>query len=139
MVSICSLCGNAAETTKHLFLGCHFAQQIWNCFGNVIGCNIDCSSFQSVLSVCSKSWCTQVLDVIIAAKINIMSAVWFGRIRACFDNVKINAKSAISLIISNVSMAGNASNGKMSSSVAEFMILKTFKITGHTGSAPSIE
>lgn len=58
VVTICSLCGNAAETTDHLFLGYPFAQQIWICLSSVIGCSIDYSSFLNVFSVCRKSWCT---------------------------------------------------------------------------------
>lgn len=138
VVSVCSLCGNAAETTEHLFLSCLFAQQVWTWFSSVVGCSIDCSSFFNVLSICSRNWCTQVHDVTVAAVVNIVSAVWFCRNKARFDNVKMNAKSTIKLIISNASLVGNTSKGKMSSSVAEFMILKAFNISGHPDAAPSI-
>lgn len=139
IVSICSLCGRNAETTYHLFLECSFAQHIWSWFGNVIGSSINCSSFQSVLTVCSKGWSPQALDIILAALVHILSTVWLCRNKIRFEDVKMNAYSAINLIIANVSLTGNASKGTMSSSVAEFMILQSFKVKGRLGSAPMIK
>lgn len=56
VVSMCSLCGLACETSSHLFLACPFAVRLWQWLQGMIGCTIDLSSVSSVLEICSRSW-----------------------------------------------------------------------------------
>jgi hypothetical protein len=50
VVSVCSLCLLADETSDHLFLRCPFASQLWNWIGGKLCCVIDRSSVDSILS-----------------------------------------------------------------------------------------
>jgi hypothetical protein len=43
IVSICSLCGKAYETSNHLFLSCQFAQGVWKYVACMLDCSIDLS------------------------------------------------------------------------------------------------
>lgn len=55
LVSICSLCYSAVETADHLFLHCEFARKFWSWLENLTKLNIDCSSLNSILSICNRS------------------------------------------------------------------------------------
>jgi len=50
VVSVCSLCLTAAESSDHLFLRCQFATHLWNWIGGKLNCVIDCSSVDTILS-----------------------------------------------------------------------------------------
>lgn len=45
VVSICSLCGSAIDTSHHIFLACSFAQHIWTWLWCILSIPIDTSSF----------------------------------------------------------------------------------------------
>lgn len=138
VVSMCSLSKSAWETTNHLFLDCPFAHHIWHWFGCILNSSIDRSNFYSILSACDRGWCTQIKDMVVAGILNILWQMWQWRNKARFENVCIPVHSAISLIISKVSLTGNASKGYMSSSISEFVILKSFMVAGHPIKTPCI-
>lgn len=60
------------------------------------------------------------------------------RNKSIFEAKKIHWKSAISWIKAAASISGNLSKGHTSSSIQEFVLLKTFAVSGHPGKAPSI-
>lgn len=127
-VSMCSLCGNALETPDHLFLSCPFAIELWNWLKDILGSDIDLSSFKYILSICDKSRSKQVLHIIIAVILNILGMIWHCRNKLRFENKEISKKSVINSIAAAVSLTGNLSSGGMSSLLAEFRILKAFVV-----------
>lgn len=139
IVSMCSLCGVAVETSDHLFLNCAFVQSIWNWLSSILQCNLDLSSFNSILTVCSRNWSSQVSDIVSAAVINSIWVIWKSRNSSRFENKVMSFNTAISLIKASVSLSGNQSAGHMSSSISEFTILKYFKVEGRASKAPSIK
>jgi hypothetical protein len=71
--------------------------------------------------------------------INIVSAIWFARNNARFNNKTTYWKSAVKWIQVNVTMAGNRSKGCAYSSISNFSILKKFNVTIHPSKAPDIK
>ncbi|MCI19793.1 ribonuclease H protein, partial [Trifolium medium] len=47
--SICNLCGNASETTSHLFLNCIFASSIWNWLSSILQVSCSFTSLEDTL------------------------------------------------------------------------------------------
>lgn len=139
VVSICSLCGSDAESTEHLFFRCNFARALWSWFGNILDCSVDCSSIQSILTLCKQNWSSQIGDIIVAGIINIFWTIWHCRNKIKFDNKVIPISSALNLIIASVSLAGKFSSGTMSNSIFDFKLLKQFSVEGHPRHAPSIK
>lgn len=138
VVSMCSQCGNSYETTKHLFLDCPFAKDLWQWFMSAINCFIDLSSFDAVISLCHRGWSPQIQDMIISGILNILYAIWRCRNLARFDNKKVPVSTAITLISSNISLTGIHSKRAMSNSIMEFSMLKFFHVQGHPSTAPRI-
>lgn len=139
IVSRCCLCGSTAETTEHLFFHCSFAKDLWVWFSDTIKYSVDCSSLQSVMSTCNLNWCPQVRDLINAGITNIIWALWHCRNKSRFDNKQIPIQTAKNLIIASVSLSGSLSKGNMAAaSIRDFVILKSFKVTGHPVRAPKI-
>jgi hypothetical protein len=68
-----------------------------------------------------------------------MSAIWFARNNAIFNNKITYWKSAVNWIQVNVSMAGNRSKCCAYSSISDFSILKKFNVTIHPPKAPDIK
>lgn len=130
---------NAFETAEHLFLSCPFAQIIWNWLQAVLKCTIDRSSFSTILNTCDKGWGSQVQDVILAALINVVWAIWYCRNMLRFHDKRIQSASAITLVIASVSLTGNRTSGTMSSSMAELLILRHFAVNSHPRRAPMIK
>lgn len=139
VVSVCSLCGRAAESTCHLFLDCCFARRLWHSFGSMINSNINLSSFHSVLSLATRGWSSQMHDVVIASIINILWGIWHCRNQVRFQNKIINSFQAINLISANLSLSSNASTGFMSSSAMDLVIMRSLGISGHPPKAPNIK
>lgn len=71
VVSMCSLCEKAAESAEHLFLACPFTQGLWNWLMGTLCCNIDLTSFETVLYTCNKNWSKQVGVVVLATILNV--------------------------------------------------------------------
>jgi ribonuclease HI len=76
--------------------------------------------------------------VIKSALVNIISTIWFVRNQTRFNNKHIHWKNAISMISSNASLSGNNTKQIFRSSMADFRILKYFKVIVHPPKAPSI-
>lgn len=76
-ISMCSLCGESEETSKHLLLQCEFANQIWLWLKGVLNCFIDLSSIVNMMSIRDRNWSSQLKDVSLAATINVVWVIWF--------------------------------------------------------------
>lgn len=139
VVSVCSICGKAYESTMHLFFGCSFANRLWNWLSSFLSLHVDSSSLQSILIICNGNWSSQVKDIIVAAIVNIVWVIWFCRNKLRFDGKRISYEAAINMIHANISLAGNLSSGHMSSNIQELAILKRFSVAGKLSSAPKIK
>ncbi|XP_019435167.1 PREDICTED: uncharacterized protein LOC109341679 [Lupinus angustifolius] len=137
MGSICNLCWTSEETSTHLFFQCRFATDIWNWLSSQLGFRVDNASIQSLM-VISKKWSPQVNLVIRASIINSISAIWFCRNKARFENLSISIAHATTKVKNDTSFSGNFSNLCVRSSMNEFSILKAFNVTCHCNKAPSI-
>lgn len=130
VVSVCSLCGQAAESTNHLFLDCIFARRLWGWLSSAIHTSIDLSSFQTILALVDRSWSDQMHDVITATIINVIWGIWHCRNQARFQNKNIPLHLAINVILA-IYLAGNASTGSMSSLISKLVIMRSLGIQGH--------
>lgn len=136
---MCSLCERAAETTHHLFCYCRFAKEIWCQLGSVLQLFIDTTSIHSILLICDRNWSSQTKDVVLTGIINVIWVVWYCRNKLRFEDKNISVRAVINMIVANVSLFGNLSNGIMTSSIQDFMILKAFSIIGKPRKAPSFK
>lgn len=127
--SICNLCLKAEETTFHLFFECFYAIQLWCWLASVLNQPLHFSALEEIWHLSERGWSPQCKLAIIAAIINIMSAIWRARNNCRFQNIKTHWKSAISQIIVNVSLSASNSKLPASSAMKEFTILKTFNVS----------
>lgn len=130
IVSVCSLCGSAYETSQHLFLHCSFAKKFRSWLSNMIDIQIDSSSLDSVLQVCFISWSSQVQDVLLAAISYVFWSIWLCINNLRFESKKIPFENALNLVKADTSLSGSLSAGSMAANISEFMILKRFSIKG---------
>jgi ribonuclease HI len=93
---------------------------------------------EDIWKICQRNWNPQCKLTITAALINILNAIWYSRNQQRFKDKKIHWRSAISTIISNVSLSSNLSNTVASSSISDFIILKKFNVCIHPPKAPKI-
>lgn len=138
LVSMCNLCGGAAETADHLFANCRFAQKNWNWLSNIFNMHIDPSSFSLLISA-SKKFSQQVQDVYIAAIINCCWYIWYCRNMLRYESKYIQFHSVLNMIIASFSLSGNFSSGRMYADVPELVILKAFRVDCHPKKVPLIK
>jgi len=96
------------------------------------------NSFDDLLLLSDGGWSPQCKVVIHASLVNIIHIIWFVRNQHRFSDKKIHWKTAINLIIANVSLFGNKTGKTACNSISEFSILKAFNITIHPPKAPKI-
>lgn len=137
MVSMCSLCGKAEESTTHLFMNCSYASSLWNWLSAKLSYMIDLSTMEALFSI-NRRFNSQVNDVLLDAIINLIWVVWTTRNHCRFNNKVLSIGAAKNLVISTVSLSGKLSSGTMSNSIDEFVILKQFNIDHHSR-APKIK
>jgi len=136
--SMCSLCGNHAETSFHLFFECLYVVNLWCWFASILNRTLHFQSLDDMWSICNNSWNPQCKVVITTTMINIINSIWFARNQLRFNNKKISWKSSISSVLSSIALCGNLSKTVASSSISNFVILKKFNVTLHPPRAPKI-
>ncbi|MCH82427.1 ribonuclease H protein, partial [Trifolium medium] len=137
--SMCSLCRKHGESSFHLFFQCPFAINIWTWFSSIIGINLRFNYVDEIWMLCDRSWKPQCKVVILASLINIISTIWWVRNQARFKNMSVNWRKVVSMISSNVSLSGNMTKSTYHSSMSDFKILKSFRVSVHPPRAPSIK
>ena len=127
VVSVCSLCMNAVETSDHIFLGCQFATQLWHWIGTKLNCVIDHSSVDTLLA-CRPARCSsQVSDIYVAAILHTLHTIWWARNSLRFTSVTPTLHSAKIHIHSHIAMSRNVSKGKCLPS--DFSFLDSFAVS----------
>ena len=114
--------------TKHLFLECNFAQQIWNWLRSIMNINFNLTSFMDPLKTIDRNWSAQCKVVILAAIISCYNTLWFCRNQKRYQDKIINIRTAKNLIISSTNMSGNLTPLSSRASMSEFVILKHFDV-----------
>lgn len=136
MAYVCSLCCNEEETSMHLFLNCSFAKDIWSRISMILNCQIDTSSYQSILSILKRNWSFQLKDIVLSSLISVICAIWYLSNQVRYKNKHASVSQAISLITSSIFLSGRMSSGCMQSSIDEFTIPQSFSVEGHPTKAP---
>jgi predicted ferric reductase len=111
----------------------------WTWFSEVIGFNLHFNDIEDIWLLYDRNWQAQCRVVILACLINILHTIWMVRNHARFKNKLIHWKSAITIISSSVSLAGNLTNKTYHASMTDFTILKKFKVSVHPPRAPIIK
>ncbi|GAU47557.1 hypothetical protein TSUD_284240 [Trifolium subterraneum] len=135
---MCDLCNKQSESSLHLFLHCSFATSLWQWLGDIIKIHINVNSLIDILEVTNRGWSPQCKLVITSAILNIVNLIWISRNNLRFNNVKPSWNSVTALIIAHVSLTGNQTVLSTGSSIADFQILKAFKVNIHPRRAPRI-
>jgi hypothetical protein len=132
MVSCCSLCNQAYETSQHLFFECPFAIKWWNWLSSSIEFPLDISSPAALLSILDRNWSSQVKDLLISAITNIVWLIW-----GCQHHLQLlNHLQLQNLLCNAIYLSASNSKGTMKSSIQDFKILKFFKVACHPPSSP---
>jgi ribonuclease HI len=139
LASICSNCNQTAETSSHLFFECMFAKHIWNWLAGIVNISFQVLDYSDIWKICKRNWSPQCKVVIQASIINIISAIWFRRNQARFQDKHIHWKIIINNIISSVHLSGCHTSKTSSPDMTEFRILKHFRINIHPPNAPQIK
>ncbi|XP_045794076.1 uncharacterized protein LOC123888954 [Trifolium pratense] len=137
--SMCSICHKFAESTFHLFFECTFAQSIWCWFASVLNTSLQFQSIEEIWHLWDNSWSPQCKLSIKAALIYLLNAIWSTRNNARFNSKVPVWKSAVAWILSNTSLTGNITKCVSSSSIKDFMILKSLNITIHPPLPPLVK
>ncbi|KAF1892528.1 hypothetical protein Lal_00010994 [Lupinus albus] len=119
IVSICNLCLDSEETSKHLFLHCKFVNSIWRWLGSLIGFQIYTSSICSLLHSATAPWSPQLKEI-------------------RFDELTLSLNQAISRIKVDTALCGKFSRLKAKTSLLEFSILRALNVLVKYSNAPSI-
>lgn len=94
MVSMCTNCKSAEETSTHLFLYCSFAAKLWSWLSSILNFPLNFIKASDIWKLCDRRWTPQ-------CKIAITDNIWYARNQASFQNKTIHWKFAINLILSS--------------------------------------
>jgi len=137
--SMCSSCQSCVETTTHLFFHCSFALKLWSWLAGILNKSMQFNSMNEVWSLLDFNWTPQCKLVVKACIFNVVNTIWYRRNQICFQSKVIHWSSAINLIISKVSLAGNLTTKTAAANIYEFTIMKSCKVNIRPPRAPSIK
>lgn len=137
--SICNLCNKHEESSFHLFFNCDYSIRIWSWLASCLNLSLNFSCLEDVWKICDSSWSPQCKVIVLSALVNLFNVIWYARNQARFNNKVIHWKSAISMIISSTTLAGNTTKKTSTNSVTDFTLIKLFNVTLHQSKAPIIK
>jgi len=111
LVSMCPLCYHQAESSRHLFLDCDFSQTIWLWLGTKLQRTIPLVAPSSLLSCIPQRCSSQLRDVLIAAIVHTVHAIWLARNAVRFNAASVTIHATMANITSMLAMSGTLSNG----------------------------
>jgi ribonuclease HI len=129
--SMCNFCRQHIETSFHIFFECQFAIKLWSWLAGCLNFTLQFTSMEDIWKLCDLNWSPQSKVTILAVIINLLHTIWIVRNKARFNDIMINWRSAVSMIIVNTAMSGNNTKKLSSNSIRDFTFLKSFKITIH--------
>ncbi|XP_058776262.1 uncharacterized protein LOC131650572 [Vicia villosa] len=129
--SICSLCLEDAESSKHLFFNYSFASKTWTWLSCNLQLPFTINKLEDCIKILKDSWNPQALAVIKASFAHTISQIWQTRNLLRFENKSIHWKRCISTITAHVKLTGNLTTKKANDSMTCFAMLKAFGIEIH--------
>jgi ribonuclease HI len=139
MPSMCSSCQFDAENTTHLFFHCPFALKLWSWLASLLNKSLQFNSMGEIWALLDLHWTPQCKVVVTACIFNVVNIIWYRRNQIRFQNKVIHWRSAINMIISKVSLAGNLTSKTAAANIYEFTIMKSCKVNIRPPRAPSIK
>jgi len=130
VVSMCSLCLQAIETSDHLFFQCIVATSLWSWLGNSLPLVFDVSSFYALLHSLPISCSSQLKDIYLAVVVHLIHSIWWARNNSRFSSNRVSLQAIQVWVHSLIGMSGGLSTGKCI--VADSSILDFFKIATHS-------
>lgn len=127
LVSICPLCYKQAESSTHLFLDCTFSQTIWQWLGLKLQLSISLAAPSSLLACVPQRSNSQMRDVLVAAIVHTVHAIWIARNVVRFNSATISLHAVLAKLSSNIAMSGNISKGNCLPS--DIIILKNLFVS----------
>jgi len=137
--SICNLCHKQEESSFHLFFNCEYSIRIWSWLASCLNLSLNFSCLEDVWKICDSSWSPQCKVIVLSALVNLFNVIWYARNQARFNTKNIHWKSAISMIISSTTLAGNTTKKTSSNSIRDFTLIKLFNVSVHHPRAPIIK
>jgi len=129
IVSICHFCMVIDETSKHLFLHCSFATNLWLWLGGILHITFNLASFETLISSIPPKCSSQVRDIYWATMVHSLHDIWLTRNSLWFTNLTTSVHSTKARIRAAISFSGNISTGKCIASNAN--ILDAFSVSPH--------
>jgi hypothetical protein len=105
VVSVCDLCLSNFEDTNNLFLSCNFAQHLWSWLEALLHIVIDTSSFYSLFQSLNPNWCKRFSQLVIAAILHVLHAIWLARNGIRFSNSRITSRAARTKILTSLKLS----------------------------------
>ncbi|KAG5082373.1 hypothetical protein JHK82_052525 [Glycine max] len=129
--SVCANFNCAYEFIHHLFLSCPFVLEIWDWLRNILGCFLNLSSMQNLLSFCFQKRAPQVQDVVLVAITFSIFNIWVRRNTINFEGHHLPFKDIIMKVTTTFHIVGSISSRTMSKSIEDFNFLKRFLAMKH--------
>jgi len=111
LVSMCPLCYNHADSSTHLFLECAFSQTIWHWLDTKLQRPIPLAAPTSLLSCIPQRCSSQLRDVLVAAIVHSVHAIWLARNVVRFNATSVTIHATMAKITSMIAMSGAISKG----------------------------
>ena len=128
ITSFCRMCMRSDETVSHLFLHCPFANVVWQWLANKFRIVLDAQDsfayfFKRVFDV---HFSSHVNDLWLAAVVAAIWGIWTQRNACKFEDTTPNFQRLCDAIEGWVRDATILSNGVMSITVQDLLIIKSF-------------
>jgi hypothetical protein len=115
---------------------CPYASKLWTWLASILNVNLHCNSIENLWKIEKKFTNAQCQVVVTAGIINVLNAIWHSRKQERFQDKHFSWQMAINMVVSNVSLTGNKTKRAAAINMAEFELLKAFKIQIHPMKPP---
>ena len=128
IVSICCFCKKQAESSHHLFFDCPVTFNLWDWLSKGTDHTLDSSSCLQLLLGRAGVESKFVQQILNAAIIHTIWAIWLERNQRCFHDKKQSMATIFNHILAEVKLSHNLCMVKCNSVMQEFKISRLFNI-----------